>query len=432
MTVTGDGHLLLDKLALSLRQNREKYTIVSTFSTKRCVPIIHKSKHEKAILSTKTTHFCLLFNTKRVPILALEVFTYLLFYKDKIEKLVYVSKADTTGLDPERCANIGPFVSEYLHSICELSIETLLKRLKFRREVRKPNEEKVFEKSFRSRTQYLLNVLEQKASGKKTYLNRDDRDYTLGQQLQFLGLDPELLKSRKIHVKLVLFTRSEGQYLFPESMKNTGKHILDGNKLLKWWLRNVDNISSSWNNCRRYLNILNHDEREVNRYFKGLSNLWKYGNVYDSDQEEQKAAIFKIPLLPDDPKGRFLEHLVVEGRSKKVYSNQYWQELAVRQEFSFGAVVGLIGVEAIVEERNDSLFQNLAPSELRKLTELVTTKDYSDQSDWGDLFEELQSLTYLKLFHTLGKHTNDHNKKARTDDHKEINTLLCVRKKAKK
>lgn len=434
MTILEHEQTLLHKLALCLKESTEKYSIISTLSTKRCVPVIHKQKHEKPLLTTKTTHICLLFSPQKVPILALEVFTYLNFYSDNIEKLIYVSKADTTGLDTHKCALIGPFISEYLMSICELPFETLLKDMNIKSKIKmEEDNEKVDTKStFISRTHFLLNVLERRASGDTEYLLNHNDKLTVIEYLHNIGVKVNLIESGDMTVKLVLFTRSEGQYLFPESMKNSGKHILDGNQLLKWWLKNVDYITSYWNCCERYLDILNCEEREVFRYFPGLSNSWKHGNVYHTNDKTRDIAIYNIPLLPDDPKGRFLEHLIVEGRAKKVDLKRYWQELAVRQEFSFGAVVGIIGIKGSVKPKNDVLFQHLSPTESKELVELITTKDYSDQSDWGQLFDEVQSLDFLHIFKTQGKLSNYQKRKNDSNVSRNVNTLLCIRKKSKK
>lgn len=254
--------------------------------------------------------------------------------------------------------------------------------------------------------------------------------------LQRLGIDLLSIKNENIITKLVLFTRSEGQYLFPNSMKNTEKHILDGRQLLKWWLKNIDKIVRNWKRCEKYLDILNSEKREIIRYFP--SEDWNVGNVYSKDVDRNVLpAIYTIPLLPDDPKGRFLEHLVVEGRAKKVKCKQYWQELAIRQEFSFGAIVGLIGVWGHIPnydtKENETNF--VFPNILKRIKELITSKDYSDKSDWGLLYDELLSIKGLKQYKIVGTwegRTTAHSKRKSETTTPTVNTLMCVRSKKKK
>lgn len=104
---------LFDRLAPHLK-SPGKYVLFNVFSTKPCVPVVHKPKPLRPLLVTRTTHYCVLFSPDNVPLVAVEIFTYCTFYKDTINKLVYVSKADTTGLAGSADVNVGAFVTEYL------------------------------------------------------------------------------------------------------------------------------------------------------------------------------------------------------------------------------------------------------------------------------------------------------------------------------
>lgn len=425
------------------------YILFNFMTTKKSVPVIYKPKDKKPLLVTKTTHFCVLFTEDKVPLLAIEVFTYCTFYKDKIERLIYVSKADTTGLPGSKYVNVGKFVTQYLKWICNIPIEILISKLK----IKKPNQhlkqynnnnnEIKNENIFFSETQYKLNILKKIASGlidDHTLLSSHDYLNTID-YLILLGMNLNLLENQNISTKLVLFTRSEGQYLFPESMKNHDKHILDGKLLLKWWLKNINNFVNEWNNCKKFLNVLNSEKREIMKYFP--SNDWIVGNVYDFDKDNKinnsELAIYNIPLLPDDPKGRFLEHLVVEGRSKKVKCKQYWQELSIRQEFSFGAIVGLIGIYGYIDKTNllnnkIEDFNFLKPKNFQSVIELITSKNYSDKSDWGLLYDELNEIQEIKQSYIKGLCEFTDNKRQMDESvvkEVKVNTLLCVKRRKK-
>lgn len=435
MTVEEEDSILLESLSLHLKHNVKKYTLINTFSTKKCVSVVDKPKHEKPVLSTKTTHLCILFSPHKIPLLAVEIFSYLTFFKSHVEKLVYVSKADTTGLDSDRCVDVGSFISEYLKRVCKIPLRQLLKNVKVNDNSlnKAAKNDSKSGKMFLSETQFKLHVLERRYAGDKNVKSTNkSKRITAIDYLKLQGIDTDIFATNQLHVKLVLFTRSEGQYLFPGSMENSGKHILDGNRLLKWWLKNTNLLSSSWKSCERFLNILNFEEREINRYLSGLSNEWKPGNVYDSESNMNQPAIYSIPLLPDDPKGRFLEHLVVEGRAKNVKSKEYWQELAVRQEFSFGAIVGLIGITGEVHQELDISHCSIRPFEAQQIMQLLITKNYSDQSDWCQLFTEIDNLKFVKLFQLSGDMRELQKKKTEMIEPIKVNTLLCVRKKAKK
>lgn len=419
-----------------------KYVFFNAFSTKPCVPVVHKPKHAKPWLTTKTTHLCILFSPEKIPLCAVEIFTYCTFNQDSIERLVYVSKADTTGLAGSANVNVGGFVSEYLKWVCQIPIKELLKGVKLKRsnqeksnERHSANGEKNTKRSvtFASETAHGLYVLQKRAAGDVNYGMPQSflkSDVIESLKLKHMGYGAS--NSVNIKTKLVLFTRSEGQYLFPESMKNSGKHVLDGRALLKWWLKNINLIATGWSDCDKYLNILNSEAREIMRYFPSAN--WKIGNVYADSEDLDSPAIYKIPLLPDDPKGRFLEHLVVEGRAKKVKAKQYWQELAIRQEFSFGAVVGLIGISGfplIHQAINTEYVSNsLSPKCMRQFRDIITTKDYSDSSDWNTVYNELQKLPTLTPYEVIGcwKGRQGTKRKVETDN-LPVNTLMCVRSK---
>lgn len=172
-----------------------------------------------------------------------------------------------------------------------------------------------------------------------------------------------------------LFARSQDQYLFPGSIKNKNKHVLDDRGLVKWWCRVV--------------NTLLEDEDTQNSLSGGCSRVHGYVVVPGLDKYETRAFIPKtaaaptnwtlthpleqispytaypevygaripprclIPTFPDDPKARFVEELEdatpqklkTAGRWKGPQNlDEFWETMAFRQECSSGRMTGFIWI----------------------------------------------------------------------------------------
>jgi regulator of Ty1 transposition protein 109 len=194
-----------------------------------------------------------------------------------------------------------------------------------------------------------------------------------------------------------LFARAQDQYLFPASIENKDKHVLDDRGLVKWWCKVLDPL------VREYAV---EDER------KSLTEQLKDGNATSGSSREECTAkghliipgfdpydtlryvppppqptaqrrwvpshpLLKIaphpgapprclvPHFPDDPKSRYLDELdeelpdrgsdamTAEGgtpsRSNGMWKSiktldQFWEMMAFRQECSSGRIVGFIWV----------------------------------------------------------------------------------------
>ncbi|VEU21576.1 DEKNAAC102447 [Brettanomyces naardenensis] len=278
---------------------------------------------------------------------------------------------------------------------------------------------------FVSETDRGLHILVERARGNKGY----------GMPVMVKGAifkpSERLLSDPSRHsTRLILFTRSEAQYLFPNSSKNRGKHILSDSGLLKWWLKNVEVILGSGvfgEVQKRKLNILNADQNEVSRYFPSKESGWQVGDVYSDGKGLNEVAVYHIPLLPDDPKGRFLEHLVVENRIKKVRLRQFWTELSIRQEFRLGITVGLIGIEGQSNENDciDSGVHKFKRAEFNKIKDLIVDIDYSDPLDYRNAHKQLEERE-LDLLEIKGVASTSH---IAPSPHSLVPTLLPTRSK---
>lgn len=187
-------------------------------------------------------------------------------------------------------------------------------------------------------------------------------------------------------VRLVvsLFARAQDQYLFPGSIENAEKHVLDDRGLIKWWCRVADSIlrenepesvskdsktpstvEVAKTSATAYLIVPGCDRFETRSFFPTSAK---------SDPPDQPRWIVSYPMqlmcrdpsapprclvprFPDDPKTRFLIDLDDElpgpveeenvpcgnGQWKSVKSlDQFWEMMSFRQECSAGRLVGFL------------------------------------------------------------------------------------------
>ncbi|QPG73516.1 hypothetical protein FOA43_000827 [Brettanomyces nanus] len=371
---------------------RGKYSVLNL----QCVPkesksIVHHHKNDP-VQSCKVVHLIVLFSDDR-PVLALEVFVYLDIPKNQNQVLrtIYISKADTSGLVGGLKLNVGRVIQILLRWILLYPIGKYYQDLETPVSINHEANVTEKHKPFVSETDRALHILIERARGNSVYgmpevIPRD----------RFSPSINLLMDSPRNLTRLVLFTRSEPQYLFPNSSKNRNKHILSDSGLLKWWLKNVEETVKGGifhHLLQKKVNILNADKYEVIRYFPSRDSDWQVGDVYSNEVNTNDSAVYHIPLLPDDPKGRFLEHLVLENRIKRVKMKQFWTELSIRQEFRLGITVGLIGVEGVSKRGNDDDYRGLLilkKSQFNRIKELIIGVDYSDAVDYKHVIEELK------------------------------------------
>ena len=187
---------------------------------------------------------------------------------------------------------------------------------------------------------------------------------------------------------LSLFARAQNQYLFPASVENCHKHVLDDRALIKWWCQVVDPILSevATNDKDRkrdgglgasamgYLRVPGYDAYGTKTLFpKDTSESFETADrwrVADPLQELSRSPDLPerclIPRFPDDPKARFAETLDYElsdavtnnlqpsdqdglssrapsGKWRSIRSlDQFWEAMAFRQECSSGRLVGFL------------------------------------------------------------------------------------------
>ncbi|KAI0966667.1 histone acetylation protein-domain-containing protein [Xylaria arbuscula] len=168
-----------------------------------------------------------------------------------------------------------------------------------------------------------------------------------------------------------LFARAQSQYLFPGSVKNDRKHILDDRGLIKWWCRVLNPVleeyvqtgaASEWNRVHGYLVIPGLDDYETRAFVprsEHAARNWSLGHPLELLSPYTKDATTYgsvpprclIPTYPDDPKARFVEELE-ESTSEKAKLlggwktpktlDQFWEMMAFRQECSSGRMTGFV------------------------------------------------------------------------------------------
>lgn len=189
----------------------------------------------------------------------------------------------------------------------------------------------------------------------------------------FLSFLVEHRQRKGIQTIVSLFARSQSQYLFPGSVDNKGKHVLDDRGLVKWWCRVLNPLlepgddetqprtQKKCGNIRGYLVVPGLDLYETKAFLPrtpGAAANWTMGHPLERISHYTREYDWVplrclIPKFPDDPKSRFRDELDVEaskseqdtGMWKSVKTlDQFWEMMAFRQECSSGRLTGFIWV----------------------------------------------------------------------------------------
>ncbi|KAF2841519.1 hypothetical protein M501DRAFT_1000768 [Patellaria atrata CBS 101060] len=194
-------------------------------------------------------------------------------------------------------------------------------------------------------------------------------------------------------VRLVvsLFARAQDQYLYPGSIDNSTKHVLDDRGLVKWWCRVLDPVIRKYapeqssidleapgpdnvdqTTAQGYVIVPGVDKYETTRFLPATvrsdpppQKRWAYGHpLCELNTTPSAPPRCLVPHFPDDPKARFLSELDEEihdgntgsqitdspaSRSSGQWTSvktleQFWDMMAFRQECSSGRLVGFIWV----------------------------------------------------------------------------------------
>ena len=180
----------------------------------------------------------------------------------------------------------------------------------------------------------------------------------------FLKYLLEHRRRKNIQSVVNLFARAQAQYLFPGSVDNKGKHVLDDWGLVRWWCRVLNPLldglkTRPWGNAKGYLIVPGLEEGEMRALTPktaGSAANWVIGHPMDRishyiEEYDWVPLRCLIPRYPDDPKSRFRDELDEEasrwkqdmGSWKSVKTlDQFWEMMAYRQECSSGRLTGFI------------------------------------------------------------------------------------------
>lgn len=180
------------------------------------------------------------------------------------------------------------------------------------------------------------------------------KEITKGALRSILSTIPNTGELKK-PVRLCLFAKAHPHYLFQGSAINPQKHVLTDAQLVKWWVNALDEIAVECLDgvdVKAKIIIPGADKSQVTKMTTNTICNWTEGTVFsDESTTSTKApkAVYRIPRFPDDPKTRFLNHLVFELKTKKTTTTEFWTEMEFRQEFRLGSVVSILGVEGHIK-----------------------------------------------------------------------------------
>lgn len=334
---------------------------------RECNPLRHRKPRVRHL---RAKHLLLLADSQGI-VLGVEAFVYLAFMGEKLEREIFVAKADTSGLAKQRisaAAVVGAFLSYLILIAPSAYFPGKWRAIDESREKSAERKTGAEAEAANSVVNTLLQ-LSRKVLDPAFYRSLNSPD----------GTEPMPVEMPKLATtKVAMFTRAANAYLFPGSEKNTAKHVADGNALFSWWLKVLDEVLPE--NWLKMADIPGSDHTSVARM---LPRGWKVGSLH---VQEGVSAVALIPLFPDDPKGRFLEHLVVENRYKGMDSAKFWAELGFRQEFRLGNVVGIIGCANQHSSVVDLGTSKKLPASVTfrtylKIMELIKARDFSDADE---------------------------------------------------
>ncbi|KAL1873179.1 hypothetical protein Daus18300_003998 [Diaporthe australafricana] len=196
----------------------------------------------------------------------------------------------------------------------------------------------------------------------------------------FISYLVEERRRNNVQTIVSLFARAQNQYLFPGSVDNKDKHVLDDRGLVRWWCRVLNsmmetqnthedkifrpsNKAGNWEDIKAYLVVPGLDAYELRAFLPRTtttSSNWVLGHPLErishfAREYDWVPPRCLVPKFPDDPKSRFRDELDLEASKSAQYEekglwrsattmDQFWEMMAFRQECSSGHMTGFIWV----------------------------------------------------------------------------------------
>lgn len=207
-----------------------------------------------------------------------------------------------------------------------------------------------------------------------------------------------LMQQHKSPLRISLFARSQPQYIFPCSSQNAGKHVLDDRALIRWWISLLHRLlghCTAMIEPRGYLLLPGCEKPETARFLPRES-VWSVG--YPGDKNAlAKDAILKFP---DDPKARFLDQLTLDKEIGHTTVDQFWEQMAYRQEMSSGHTVGFLTVDCRSSGSCQPEFHSIDEKAYQAILNGLQQETYSDEAE-----TKAATAKWLKLSAAVTKST---------------------------
>ncbi|KAK3938021.1 histone acetylation protein-domain-containing protein [Diplogelasinospora grovesii] len=224
----------------------------------------------------------------------------------------------------------------------------------------------------------------------------------------FINYLLEHRRRKDIQLAVSLFARAQAQYLFPGSVENRGKHVLDDWGLVRWWCKVLNPLlecqparmlsgGEEGSSCKGYLIVPGLEDSEMRAFLPRTAASaanWVIGHPLERISHYTKKFDWVpvrclIPGYPDDPKSRFRDELDDEaakwkqntGSWKSVKTlDQFWEMMAFRQECSSGRLTGFIWLVFDTESRAELSQNDLSKTHLAVASQPATSGGLSHTS----------------------------------------------------
>lgn len=423
---------LNDALKSILPEGKEFETLHLRSPPIECHPLVTKQTlSSDDSVTVKAQHLFILFHNGKT-IYGLQIYVYINpkaadSSTQDDERVIFISKADTTG-HADCKINYRGVTKVLIEYILSLDPNTYLEKVI----PRQVDYGKIQDTLITKKTSSIKAL--------RMLANRSVSSYS-PEQTQFYN---SYHCRPGLNTKLCLFTRPAPQYLFPESSKNPKKRVIDGERLLQWWLSILDDIllETFQSGTKARLLIPGEDPTSIRRYLRNVKySGWEEGDIFGAKGKD--TAVYHIPLFPDDPKARFLRQLVEENRARKTTLETFWIELQNRQEFRLSVTVSVIGIQGLpaIESLRQPCDAILTSSrrEFNLLERYVTGEKYDTVAGaieaYSNVRDYLSARRNQKMSTIVGQHTTACEPKSREFSSRRTGitaNTLQPRKKAKK
>lgn len=192
----------------------------------------------------------------------------------------------------------------------------------------------------------------------------------------FISYLVEERRRNNVQTIVSLFARAQNQYLFPGSVENKDKHVLDDRGLIKWWCRVLDSVmegqgthedaifrpsdkKGDWESKKAYLVVPGTDTYEARAFLPRTPNAatnWSLSHPLErishfAREYDWVPPRCLVPKFPDDPKSRYRDELDLEASKSAQYEekglwqsvttmDRFWEMMSFRQECSGGHMTG--------------------------------------------------------------------------------------------